>query len=92
MERMLRPEDIREHTGFGEKKTDKLIKLDGFPKIKVGRDILIPEDEYIKWYKANIGKEIILKWGSRMAAFYIEKFYRKCIIKLEAELLQLLLQ
>ena len=61
MERMLTKRDIQEHTGFGEKKVDKIIKLDGFPKIKIGRDVLIPEEDYIKWYKANIGKEIFLE-------------------------------
>lgn len=58
MRKMLTPKDIEEIMGFGKKKTMKIINCDGFPKIQIGRSVLIPEDEFEKWIQVNIGKTI----------------------------------
>jgi cobalamin biosynthesis Co2+ chelatase CbiK len=37
----------------------KVLNLDTFPKIKIGRKILIPKEDYRKWVKNSKGKNII---------------------------------
>lgn len=37
-----------------------VIRLNGFPKIKIGKKYLIPKDKFIKWVNDNMDTEIEL--------------------------------
>ena len=50
--------DIQDIMGIGQNCAYKLVKIKGFPKIQIGKKILVPEDEFNNWIKNNIGNEI----------------------------------
>ena len=60
MEKMLTVNDIQEHLHICKNTAYKLLKIKSFPKIKIGKSYIIPEDQYLKWVKDNVGKTIIL--------------------------------
>ena len=60
MEKMLTVNDIQEHLHICKNTAYKLLKIKSFPKIKIGKAYVIPEEQYLKWIKDNVGKTIIL--------------------------------
>lgn len=54
---MLKPCDIQKHLGCGKDKVYKIIKQPDFPKIKIGKQFYIPEEEYLNWIKRYTTKE-----------------------------------
>jgi excisionase family DNA binding protein len=60
LEEMLTPMDIMNHLKLGRNKTYALIKLNSFPKIKIGNTYRIPKDKYIEWVSNNIKNTIYL--------------------------------
>lgn len=52
--------DVQTELGLSKNSTYKLVNLTGFPKIKIGKKILIPRDEFEKFIKQHIGSQIIL--------------------------------
>lgn len=60
LQEMLTPTDVMEHLKLGRNKTYELIKLNSFPKIKIGNTYRIPKDKYLKWVSDNIRKTIYL--------------------------------
>ena len=60
MEKMLKVSDVQEHLHISKNTAYKLLKIKSFPKIKIGKNYIIPEEQYLKWVKDNIGKTIIL--------------------------------
>ena len=59
-QRMLTALEVKEVLGFGINKTYQLINSQGFPKIKIGRQYLIPENEFNKWIEKYCYKKYIL--------------------------------
>lgn len=57
---ILKVTDIQKHLGIGKTKAYELVKLKGFPKIKIGHRYYIPEDAYEKWLHDNLKRTIIL--------------------------------
>ena len=49
MEKLLTVKDIQEKLHMGRNNTYKLINQKGFPKIVIGKKILIPEEEFEKY-------------------------------------------
>lgn len=65
MERLLTIKDIQEHLQIGRNRVYQLIKIDSFPKIKIGNTYRIPKQKYLKqkyleWIQNNIGKTVFL--------------------------------
>jgi excisionase family DNA binding protein len=52
--------DVQTELGLSKNSTYKLVNLTGFPKVKIGKKILIPRDEFEKFIKQHIGSQIIL--------------------------------
>ena len=50
-QKMLNVKEVSNLLGLGINQTRKLVNSDCFPKIKIGRRILIPENEYEEWVK-----------------------------------------
>lgn len=50
--------DVKERLGIGINQTRALIKRKDFPKIMIGRKILIPEEEFEMWLRRNLYKKI----------------------------------
>ena len=57
MEKMLKPKDIQEILGCGRQKLYKIISQPDFPAMKIGAEYLIPEEEFRRWIRINLGKE-----------------------------------
>lgn len=57
---MITLKDIMNNLHISKNTAYKLIKIDFFPKIKIGRTYSIPAIEYKKWISKNIGNEIYL--------------------------------
>lgn len=55
--RMLRVADIQKIFDCSVKKAYEIVNQPDFPKIKIGRDLYIPVQEYDKWIKKYTGKE-----------------------------------
>lgn len=53
--------DIQAELGLSKNSAYKLVKLTGFPKVIIGKKILIPRDEFEKFIKQHIGSQIILE-------------------------------
>ena len=49
MERLLTIKDIQEHLQIGRNRMYQLIKIDSFPKIKIGNTYRIPKQKYLEW-------------------------------------------
>lgn len=60
METMLTIEDIMENLHIERRQALKLLKLDGFPSVKLGKKYLIPLQAYTKWVKSVINTEITI--------------------------------
>ena len=60
MEKMLKVSDVQDHLHISKNTAYKLLKIKSFPKIKICKKYIIPEEQYLKWVKDNIGKTIIL--------------------------------
>ena len=52
--------ELQSELNIGKNTVYKLVKLKGFPKIQIGKRILIPKEEFAKWIKDNIGDKINL--------------------------------
>jgi hypothetical protein len=57
---MLKVKDIAEHLHKGNNKAYALVRMKGFPKIKIGNTYIIPEERYKKWLDEHIKNEIKL--------------------------------
>ena len=60
MERLLTIKDIQEHLQIGRNRVYQLIKIDSFPKIKIGNTYRIRKQKYLEWIQNNIGKTVFL--------------------------------
>ena len=60
LDEMITIKDVMKHLHISKNTAYKLIKLDTFPKIKIGRTYSIPVKEYKQWINKNIGKEIFI--------------------------------
>lgn len=52
--------DLMQIIGVSHNTAYKLVKLKGFPKIKIGSKILIDKDGFDKWIKENMNSEIAI--------------------------------
>jgi excisionase family DNA binding protein len=59
-EKMLTVQEVQKHLGLSKNTMTKILAVGSFPKIKIGNRYRIPEQKYLKWLEANMGKEIIL--------------------------------
>lgn len=55
---LLTIKNISEELHIGKNKAYNLLKVEGFPYIKIGNQYLIPQEEFDKWIMANIGRHI----------------------------------
>ena len=60
MVEMLTVKDIQQHLCLSKNIVYQLVKMDSFPKIKIGNSYRIPKDKYEKWIEQNIRREIII--------------------------------
>lgn len=60
MDKYLSPKDVGSILGMGKNKTYKLIMLNGFPKIKIGKRYYIPEIDFKKYLEKHIGTKIVV--------------------------------
>ena len=51
MEKLLTLEEVAEIFRFSAEKTSQLVNTPGFPKLKLGKQYRIPEEELEKWIK-----------------------------------------
>lgn len=51
MTKLLTVKDIQKSLQVSQDMAYKLVNTNGFPAIKIGRTIRIPEDEFDKWVK-----------------------------------------
>lgn len=56
MTRFLKPKDIKSILGFSMNKTYTIINRPDFPKIKSGRQYLIPEDKFYDYMNSKCYK------------------------------------
>ncbi|MFF2909188.1 helix-turn-helix transcriptional regulator [Paenibacillus sp. NPDC057934] len=52
--------DLLELLPLGRNTIYRLVSSDDFPKIRIGRKIIIPAKKLEEWLEANIGTEIIM--------------------------------
>lgn len=57
MQRILTVKDVKEKLGCGKNKAYDIVNQRDFPKIKIGRQMFIPEDEFEKWLLTYLRKE-----------------------------------
>ena len=58
MSNMLTVKELQNKLNMGKNKTYKLVHTKGFPTIRIGKTILIPEDELQQWLSDNINSQI----------------------------------
>lgn len=58
MQKMLSPKDVQKIFGCSRNKVYQIIESKGFPKIKVGKQYYIPENDLEKWITKNTGNEV----------------------------------
>lgn len=58
--RLLKPSEVSKCLNIGRDNTYALLKMKGFPTIKIGNQYLVPEDKLEEWVYNNLGKTIYL--------------------------------
>ena len=56
MRTALSVEEMRKELGLGKNKAYEMVKMKGFPAIKIGKKIIIPRESLNRWLKENEGK------------------------------------
>ena len=57
MQKILTVKDIKDVLGCGMNRAYDIVNQRDFPKIKIGKRIYIPEDEFENWLKTYLRKE-----------------------------------
>lgn len=65
MDKYLSTKDVQEILQIGRNKVYKLIQQNDFPKIKIGRNYLIPEAEFEKYLHRKLYKTIEVQARSK---------------------------
>lgn len=60
MDKLLSVADVQEYLHLGRTTTYKLVSQTGFPKIVIGKKILIPEQEFERYIKDHMYSKILL--------------------------------
>lgn len=60
MSNMLTVKQLQSKLNMGKNKTYKLVHLKGFPTIRIGKTILIPESDLDKWLSENKNSQIYI--------------------------------
>lgn len=60
MENLLTVKDIQDRLKLGKNNTYKLVNKKGFPKITIGKKILIPEEQFEKYIMNHMRSKIEL--------------------------------
>lgn len=60
MTNLLTVEEIQKVFSCGRRQAYELVNSEGFPNLRIGRKILVPEDELTVWIKKHIGKTYYL--------------------------------
>ena len=50
---MLSVKDVCTVLGLSTAKTYKVVNTDGFPKLNVGKRLIVPKDRFIEWINSN---------------------------------------
>lgn len=57
---MLTVKDVQDRLKLGKNNTYKLVSQKGFPKITIGKKILIPEEQFEKYIMSHLRAKIAL--------------------------------
>lgn len=57
---MLTVKDVQDKLKLGKNNTYKLVSQKGFPKITIGKKILIPEEQFEKYIMSHLRAKIAL--------------------------------
>lgn len=57
---MITVKDVQSQLGVSYSTACKVVNNNGFPKVKIGRRILIPQEEFEKYIKKHVGTTIII--------------------------------
>lgn len=60
MENLLTVKDVQDRLKLGKNNTYKLVNKKGFPKITIGKKILIPEEQFEKYIMNHVRSTIEL--------------------------------
>lgn len=60
IDNMITVAEMQEKLKISKNTAYKLVKVSGFPKIRIGRKIYIPEQELEKYLNSNLRSQIIL--------------------------------
>lgn len=60
MDRLLTVKELQTLINCGRNKVYEILATNTIRKIKIGKQYYIPESEYERWIKNNLGKEIII--------------------------------
>jgi excisionase family DNA binding protein len=60
MENLLTVKDVQDRLKLGKNNTYKLVNKKGFPKITIGKKILIPEEQFEKYIMNHMRSKIEL--------------------------------
>lgn len=60
MENLLTVKDVQDRLKLGKNNTYKLVNKKGFPKITIGKKILIPEEQFEKYIMNHLRSKIEL--------------------------------
>ena len=52
--------DIQGILGCGKNKVYAIINMNGFPKIRIGKQFYIPKSEFYKWINKNVYNNLLL--------------------------------
>jgi len=58
MKKVLSVKEMQKELGIGRNVAYELVRIPGFPVIRVGKKYLIPRDGLYRWLEENQGKEI----------------------------------
>lgn len=60
MDKLLKVKDVKEILGCGIHRAYQIVNQKDFPKIRIGKRVYIPEEEFKRWIKNYTYKEYVL--------------------------------
>lgn len=60
MTKMLTVAEVADHLRISKKQAYRLVGATDFPSVRIGKRILVPEDQYQTWLDGYMGRQYIL--------------------------------
>ena len=63
--KFIKVTNVADILGCSYKKASRIVKLPGFPAMKIGKIYYIDEDKFYNWCEENLGTSLIIDYSTK---------------------------